>query len=36
VEQPRQFELVINRKIAQALGFALPLVLLFQADKVIE
>jgi putative ABC transport system substrate-binding protein len=36
VEQPTKFELAINRKTAQALGFTLPAVLLFQADKVIQ
>ena len=36
VEQPVRFELILNRKTAQALSLTIPPIILFQADEVIQ
>ena len=36
VEQPREFEFVVNQKTAQSLGLTLPSSLLLQATEVIR
>ena len=36
IEQPSNYELVINRKTAQALGLTLPTTLLMRADRILD
>ena len=36
IEQPTRFELVVNKRTAQALGIAIPRAIILQADHVIE
>lgn len=36
VEQPRKFELVVNRKTAKVLGLVIPPAVLLRADRILE
>jgi len=36
VEQPAQYEFIVNMKTAKALGITIPPSILFRADRVIE
>lgn len=36
IEQPTVFELVVNRKTANATGFRMPNSILLQGDRIVE